>query len=144
MKRISLFLIVLVILLSPPLLCAEEDDGYPPAGMEIIKIGDTSVVVPKGTRIRKEGDLNVVEDISEYASRRFVDVEDRFERIEANHDKLKRSVKDNFIAVGARQEILEEEIEYLREALRNIKANKASPEEEIRVDVQLENQEKNR
>ena len=72
----------------------KEEDPYPPVGMEVIKVGDANVLVPKGTRIRKEGDLQIVEDIAEFSSRRFVDFEKRFERLEMAQEEIKKELEE--------------------------------------------------
>ncbi|MEE8360184.1 MAG: hypothetical protein V3S04_04590 [Candidatus Omnitrophota bacterium] len=140
-----LFLAFLLALLIPA--HAEDDSKYIPPGMEILKVGDANILVPKGTRMRKKGDLNVVEDTSEYMSRKFLETEKRFDRLELDQIILKNRVNDFLTEMTARNELLEEEIKYLRETIQRLERDRpglgeASLEEGVRINVELEKQQK--
>jgi hypothetical protein len=93
MKKFSIPAIVFsALFLAYTSLYAENADRDVPAGMEILKVGDARVLVPKGTQVRKAGDMNVVEDISEYSSRKFVEIDGRFERIEEEIKGIKLDI----------------------------------------------------
>jgi hypothetical protein len=61
-------------------------------GMEIIKVGDARILVPKGAKVRKEGDLIVIEDFGEYAGRKFEALEDRMLRVEKELQVLEEAL----------------------------------------------------
>ncbi len=92
-KLLAVILFFLTSILSPRLSLAEENGEAVPVGMEILKVGDARVLVPKGTQMRKQGDLNVVEDISEYSSRKFVEIEQRFGRLEEEIKGMKAAIE---------------------------------------------------
>jgi len=148
MKRPAVILLSLAFLLAFSIPAhAEDDSEYPPPGMEILKVGDANILVPKGTRLRKEGDLNVVENISEYSSRKFLETEKRFDRLELDQIMLKNRVEDFLTEMTARNELLEEEINYLRETIQRLKTGEpgleeAALEKGVRINVELEKQQK--
>lgn len=87
-------MILLIALLASPLLPAKDKDEDVPVGMEILKVGDAKVLVPKGTQMRKQGDMNIVEDISEYSSRKFVEIEGRFEALENTTKRMQAEMAE--------------------------------------------------
>ena len=44
--------------------------------------------------MRKQGDLNVVEDISEYSSRRFLEIDERLSEMQKEQQKLQKDVDE--------------------------------------------------
>ena len=71
------------------------EDGViknPPPGMELIKIGKTNVLAPKGARINKVAGFQTIEATDQYAARKFMEVENRLKAIEANQRKLLKTV----------------------------------------------------
>ena len=124
MKRYLAAVSFLLTLCALPLYAAEK----PPAGMEYKKIGDARVLVPKGTRIRKEGDLNVVEDISEYSSRRFVDIDGRLDKAESDYAGLADDMKSAFEGIESRLKKMEESILRMRDDVEKLKAKNGTPE----------------
>lgn len=148
MKKAAIVLLFPVFLLALSIVAHAKDDSKPtPPGMEILKVGDANILVPKGTRMRKEGDLNVVEDISEYSSRKFLETEKRFDRLELDQIILKNRVEDFLTEMTARNELLEEDIKYLKETVQRLKKNKPGVEETtfgegVRINVELEKQQK--
>ena len=70
---------------------AEERQEAPP-GMEIIIIGDVRHIVPKGTKILKQGGVVTLEGHNEYMARRFSDVEQRLSAVEREIEELKQIV----------------------------------------------------
>ena len=117
---VALLLFLALLPVSPFARAEEDDDVYPPVGMEVIKVGDADVLVPAGTKIRKRGDVNVIEDISEYTSRQFVAMEKRFERLETKHGRLAKEVKEGFKGVEARLEDIEEALLMIKQDLANV------------------------
>ena len=65
-----------------------------PPGMEIIRSGDVSVVVPKGSQLRKTNDLFVIESAEEYAARKFEVVEQRLDQLEKDQAEMKKELQD--------------------------------------------------
>jgi hypothetical protein len=85
---------------------AQETDNYsttmmgnstvPPLevgpGLEVIQVGNVNVVVPKDSKVRKEGAQIVVEDISAYVGRKFVDMDKRFQDIEDRQVQMQQGL----------------------------------------------------
>lgn len=63
-------------------------------GMEVIEIGETKVVVPKGTKVHKTGSLITFEDTGEYMSRRFEELDTRLKQIEAQQEELRKELQE--------------------------------------------------
>ena len=105
-KTIFLFL-VLVCAFSETLLLAESDQESKaanlPPGMVVKKIGGANVVVPEGTRVRKEGDLNIVESTGEYAAQKFTQLEERLDKVESELSALRKDVDELKGATGPTQ-----------------------------------------
>jgi len=107
MKKIMPFLLVLIFILTITFIYAQEDEYEAPPGMEIKKVGNLKLVVPKGAKVEEAGGggLLMMESTSEYASRKFLEMEERFEKIEKYQEELKK------------------EIEQLKEAVSKLQAN---------------------
>ena len=73
-----------------------EDSGdvIIPPGMEVIKEGDVNVVVPKGGQLRKQDSVMLIETADEYASRKSVDTDDRFKKVEKELEIQKNEIED--------------------------------------------------
>ena len=79
--------------------------------MELRKVGDARVLMPKGGKIFKAGDALVVETSGEYIAWELLELEGRFDKIERE------------------QETLKEEIKYLKEAIYRIDRRSLTSEE---------------
>jgi hypothetical protein len=62
-------------------------------GMEIIKIKGANIIVPKDTRVYRQGSQIIYEDIGEYLGRRFEELEKRIQAIENGQSKIKEELK---------------------------------------------------
>ncbi len=98
MTKIIIFLSFMCILFISPAYGKEESpdnvDIVVPPGMETIKEGDVNLVVYKGGRLRKQDDVIMTETTDEYASRKFLDTEERFKRIEKELEAQKKKLGD--------------------------------------------------
>lgn len=65
-----------------------------PQGMEVIKEGDVNLVVYKGGRMGKQGDVIIPESTTEYTSRKFLDTEEHFKKIEEELEKTEKELED--------------------------------------------------
>jgi len=94
MKKGLIVIVAIFMLFCGPLnLCAQDKaKDEAPVGMEYIMVGDARILVPKGTHIRKQGDLNVVEDVGQYSSRKFVDIDARLDKLEADQKTLAEEI----------------------------------------------------
>lgn len=118
MKRHCLLLPFVTLLLCPSILHADEKDRKnPPEGMEIIKVGGAESIVPIGARMYKKGDLNVVEDIAEFSSRKFVQIQNQFENIETKHDRLANETKEDLKRLHSKQEEIEKTLILKKDAM---------------------------
>ena len=93
MKKITFFILIFIFL-SIISVCAQEDkkEEIPP-GMELLEMGAAKVVVPVGTKVSKVGSLIILENDSEYMSRRFLEMEERLAELEAKEEELKKDVE---------------------------------------------------
>ncbi len=62
-------------------------------GMELMKIGGINMVVPKGTQFYKEGAQVKMEEAGEYSARRFKEMDDRLQKIEAKQRKMETEIE---------------------------------------------------
>ena len=101
-KEIRLLSLFLLLLIAAASSCYGEEEEYRyedwdknsiPPGMEVQKVGDLKVLVPENSKMRKVGDLLVVENMSEYFSRKYPALEEKVNRLEAEQDKLKAQLK---------------------------------------------------
>ncbi|MEI6631178.1 MAG: hypothetical protein WCL25_01015 [bacterium] len=108
-NKVTLILAVFIALLSLPVQAQEDKkEEALPSGMEKMKIGRaTELVVPVGTKTYKKGDLVVLESAGEYVARRFVEMEERLLRIEAQEKELKEKIeKIDAMFIQVQQELL--------------------------------------
>ena len=101
MKRTSCFILILILAFSAALIAAEDKKKEVPVGMELVSVKDNyKLLVPEGTKIRKEGAIFILENINEYVARRFHDMEEHIVRIETTEEELKKEIeqlKNNLI-----------------------------------------------
>lgn len=79
----------------PSLASAQYNENDIPAGMELIKVGQTNIVIPKDMKIRRGGGgLVVLESADEYVARKIFDMETRLKTIEAETKELKKEFEE--------------------------------------------------
>lgn len=94
-----LALIMFISVLTPAyaaeyrIISPEEDIEIPP-GMEIIRVGNANVIVPKDTEVYEKKGMLTVESIAQYTSRKLLDIEARFVRMETRQEMLEKELKD--------------------------------------------------
>jgi peptidoglycan hydrolase CwlO-like protein len=74
-----------------------QPDANLPEGMEIQQIDNNpgfKLVVPKGTTIRKVGDLKVIEGAGEYTARRLEGYDQRLSQIESDIESLRKDIEE--------------------------------------------------
>jgi len=71
---------------------AQQDEEIPP-GMEVIKIGDARTIVIKGTKIKKKGDLLIVEGTKEFVARKFLETDGTFSEMKVMEDKIRNEIE---------------------------------------------------
>jgi hypothetical protein len=108
MAKIMITLSFICILFISPAYGEEERlnnvDVIVSPGMETIKEGDVNLVAYKGGRMRKQGDVIMPEPTEDYASRKFVDTEEHFKRIEKELEAQKKELGDLKSAVKKLEE----------------------------------------
>jgi hypothetical protein len=72
---------------------ASSDIRIPP-GTEAIKEGDVTVVVPKGSKSRREPGRIYLESSEEYSARMFEINDARVRKIEERQDRMEREIKE--------------------------------------------------
>ncbi len=72
----------------------EEGNLRIPPGMELKKVGNTNILIPKGGKIFKAADTLIVESTGEYAARKFLEMEERFDRIEKEQEIIRREIEE--------------------------------------------------
>lgn len=103
MHRLRIVIPVVLFVLTPSSLFAHvenETDAYKaqvPPGMELVQPTGKSaykVVLPKGTAIRREGDLRIVEGTGEYAARRFMEIDAAIAKIMEDIAAIKNDIEE--------------------------------------------------
>lgn len=93
-KKCVIGIFVFVFYLSALALAQGDNKPKIPEGMEAVQIGGSAqLIVPKGAKTRKVGAQIIVEGTKEYMSRRFEETEQRFAKIEAFQEELKKEVQ---------------------------------------------------
>ncbi|MFA5147390.1 MAG: hypothetical protein WC515_08440 [Candidatus Omnitrophota bacterium] len=108
-RSVSLILAAIMIAFAPPAGAQvdDEDGAYNtqvPEGMELQQVGKKpsyKVVLPKGTAIRREGDLRIIEGSGEYAARKFTEYDailakmnDDIESVRKDMEDLKKTISE--------------------------------------------------
>ena len=99
----AILLVILAIFFSIAYAASDQNTEVLPEGMEERSVGNTpgyKVVLPKGTTIRKEGDLRIIESSGEYAARRFAEYDEQLAKMNAEVEALKQEVGEIKKAAG--------------------------------------------
>ncbi|MCK5494143.1 MAG: hypothetical protein KAJ14_13615 [Candidatus Omnitrophica bacterium] len=123
MRKKYVVLLFIGVLLFSGFLYAKAEEESLPEGMEIIKVGGAEFLVPKGTKMRKKGDMNIIEDITEYLARKFVETRKQLENIEAKHNNLENETKENFNRLEKNQEEIDNALTLIKKDLLAIKVD---------------------
>lgn len=75
-----------------------------PPDMEVIKEGDVNLVVYKGGRMGKQNDVIIPESPADYSSRKFLDTEEHFKKIEKELEETEKELEDLKSAVKKLEE----------------------------------------
>ena len=59
-----------------------------PEGMEAVSVGEHNLIIPKGAKLDFIGAQLIVEDIGQYMSRRFEEIDMRLKKIEQKLEEL--------------------------------------------------------
>jgi peptidoglycan hydrolase CwlO-like protein len=84
----SIFMLVFIVSAS-----TQAETPNVPEGMEDVKIGTVDTIVPKGSKMRREGNVTFLESTDAYAARRISDMESRLSKIESNEQQIKREIE---------------------------------------------------
>jgi hypothetical protein len=71
----------------------KKEDVLPP-GMERVKVGSSTMVIPEGKQSYKEGSQVWWENADQYMARRFKDMDDRIKKIEERLLKMEEDIKE--------------------------------------------------
>jgi len=63
-------------------------------GLKVEKIGGVNMLVPEGMRVLKKGSMVTVESRTEYLARKLTEINERFDKLEAEQETLKKTIKD--------------------------------------------------
>jgi len=98
MRYVIFLLFVFVISFQSWIAVCQEDESEGGLrvgpGMEVKRIGTTDYVVPKDAKVEKVGNRVRVETTSEYAARKFIESNERFEEVEQSQKKFEAEVKE--------------------------------------------------
>ena len=111
MRKSALFIVVIVLTLPYACACAEEGTGTDMEtveggvkirkGMEVKKMGDANIIVPKGAELTRRGAEVHVEASDEWAARRIDRIEERISALEQGQKALKEQIKKLTSAIGS-------------------------------------------
>ena len=98
-----------------------------PYGMEEIQIGGSAkLIVPKGAKTRKVGAQIIVEGTKEYMSRRFLETDERLEKIEKQQLELQEQIKALEEAGIKEHAELKTQLGELQESVKDVQDNSKS------------------
>lgn len=110
MQKIVVYAAVFLVFCCRP--CVAQTEGpseETPAGMEKVQVGKgAEVVVPRGTKVSKKGDLIVLESANEYVARKMLEVEERLARIEQEQKALRQQLEELSATVEEMKERMHE------------------------------------
>ncbi len=72
----------------------ENDEQPPPAGMELIKVGNTEILIPQGTKVTRKGAQLILEPPEQFWSRRIKDMEEEISRLREDQQKMKEEIEN--------------------------------------------------
>lgn len=70
-----------------------EDEPEIPPGMEVLKVGETKILIPKGTKITKKAAQLVLEPPEQFWSRRVEEMEEEIARLKEETEKMKADIE---------------------------------------------------
>ncbi len=73
-----------------------------PPGMELRKIGSLNLIVPEGSRIRKDRSQWIMEGPEDFAARSISEIKKRLDGIEKEQGELKKSIEELKAVMEAR------------------------------------------
>ncbi len=146
-KRLFIFFLlgIMVFDKGPSLWAQISDEEDLPPGMEVVYVGKTKAIVPKGSKVNREEGFIVLESTNEYVGRKFLETNQQIEEIklwktdlEKEMDDLKDIVeksekqmdglqlrKSNIYAeiaeLSANEQELRQEIDSLKKEIKNLK-----------------------
>ncbi|MFH1798569.1 MAG: hypothetical protein ABH844_04420 [Candidatus Omnitrophota bacterium] len=97
MKKNFIVLLIGVVLVAcgnPGLMAQASKEEAVAPGMEVVYVGKTKAVVPKGSRVNREEGFIVLESTSEYVGRNFLETNQQFEEIKLWKSDLEREMKE--------------------------------------------------
>jgi hypothetical protein len=92
-KVIILFTLTSILFAISFVIAQEEEIEQIPAGMEMIKVGATRLVVPRGTTVQKKGGLIILENINEYVARQLFALDARIQAIEERGERNQEQLR---------------------------------------------------
>ncbi len=104
---------------------AAEKKTEVPAGMEELKFGKINMIVPKGMKTKKHGNVITLEDVNEYLARRLEEMDKVIQKIDARLKALEKTTREQ-------DAIFKHNLEELRASLDKVK--EALPKEEEEKD----------
>ncbi|MDD5347257.1 MAG: response regulator [Candidatus Omnitrophica bacterium] len=72
----------------------QEDAGAVPPGMELIKVGGTDILIPRGTKVTKKDALLILEPPEQFMARRILAMEEEIERLAQASRQLQQEIAD--------------------------------------------------
>ena len=65
-----------------------------PAGMELIKVGETKILVPQGTKLYRKDALLILEPPEQYWTRRIAGMEEEISKLRAEEEGMKADIEE--------------------------------------------------
>ncbi|UCB57139.1 MAG: hypothetical protein JSV30_00690 [Candidatus Omnitrophota bacterium] len=126
MRKVLFVVFVLISVFSAVLVIAKDNGNEEevPNGMEVLEAGNVRFIVPKGTKMKQEGNVVTVEDISAYSARRFLEMEGRFTGVEEDLKVVKKQVahiEEHLAKIAVGDEEIKKQVEDLKTYLDEMK-----------------------
>lgn len=114
MKNFICLLLAFIFILPPLFIMAQEgEEEEVPPGMEVIKIGDVRAIVIIGSKIKKQGDLLILEGTKEFVARKFIETDKRISELEAkgiSFEKELEQLRKELKELEESNELIEEDL----------------------------------
>jgi len=94
MKKASSILLAVTLIFSiMPAMAEEGKQEDVPLGMEKTQVGGVEMLVPKGLKFYKKGDLITLETMNEYVARKISEMDERLTEIETKEEELNKKIE---------------------------------------------------
>ncbi len=93
-RVLGVFAACVFLFIASTVFAAQEDRQSVPEGMELVKVGEHSVFVAKGTKIIRKGSQLILEPPDEFVARKILSLESDLAALKAGQEDLAKQIQD--------------------------------------------------